>query len=155
MIQVDVNNDQVRIRLDEDRLREAVRVILRDASVSRGEISLAIVDDATICELHGKYLGEAEPTDVLSFALERGEHSLDGEVIVSAETAEVTSRWYGWAAEDELLLYVIHGTLHLVGYDDATPPQKAEMRERESAYLAHFGLRVPQEDASQIDPDLA
>jgi probable rRNA maturation factor len=61
-------------------------------------------------------------------------------VIVSAETAELTAGWYGWTAEDELLLYVIHGTLHLVGYDDTTPETQIEMRERERACLACFGV---------------
>ena len=73
---------------------------------------------------------------MLSFVLERGEGFLDGEVVVSAETALRTAPRFGWSAAEELLLYVIHGTLHLAGYDDATPEQQAAMRGRETEYLA-------------------
>ncbi len=58
---------------------------------------------------------------MLSFVLEQGEGFLDGEVVVSAETAQRAAPRFGWSAAEELLLYVIHGTLHLAGYDDATP----------------------------------
>ena len=108
---------------------------------------MAVVDDETICTLHKRYLGLDEPTDVLSFVLERGEDALEGEVVVSAETAAVTGKWYGLSAADELLLYVIHGTLHLVGYDDTTPEEQAEMRQQETSYLARFGVRQRVEEA--------
>ena len=57
-------------------------------------------------------------------------------------------RW-GWAAEDELLLYLIHGMLHLVGVDDATPKQREEMRRREAECLAAFGLKPHWEEADE------
>ena len=131
VINVEINNDLLQVPLDRAQLCEVVRMILGDAAVSRGEISVGVVDDPTICRMHAKYLERDEPTDVLSFVYERGKDSLEGEVIVSADTAEMTADWYDWTAEDELLLYVIHGTLHLVGYDDATPEQKTRMRHME------------------------
>ena len=57
---------------------------------------------------------------MLSFVLEQGD-GLEGEVVVGAETALRAAPQFGWSPHDELLLYVIHGTLHLVGHDDATP----------------------------------
>ena len=72
---------------------------------------------------------------MLSFVLERSEQSLEGEVVVSAETALACAARYKSTPEDELLRYVIHGTLHLVGYDDATPRQRAAMRRKERKYL--------------------
>lgn len=140
MITVEITNDQSHFSPDERRLEDAVRAILEEETTARVRISLAVVDDATISQLHKKYLQQDEPTDVLSFVLERSEDCLEGEVIVSAETAALTAGWYGLAAEDELLLYVIHGTLHLVGYDDTTREKEAKMREREQVYLAHFGV---------------
>jgi probable rRNA maturation factor len=112
---------------------------------------LAVVDDPAIRELHRKYLEEDEPTDVLSFVLERSEDCLEGAVVVSGETARATAPQFGWPAEDELLLYVIHGVLHLVGYEDATPPQQAAMRAQERAYLSRFGVEARWE-ASAVDP---
>ena len=92
-----------------------------DGIPGKATISVAVVDDDAISELNGEFLGHQGPTDVLSFVLEQGEDFLDGEVVVSAETAQRAAAEFGWSAAEELLLYVIHGALHLAGYDDATP----------------------------------
>ena len=140
MIQIDFRNEQRTLAIDESRLREAVELVLRRSGVEQAEISLAIVDDPAIHELNRRYLNHDEPTDVLSFVLEAGEDSLEGEIIVSADTAAAAAPRFGWSAEDELLLYVIHGALHLVGYDDLNAAARSEMRGQERACLAHFGL---------------
>jgi probable rRNA maturation factor len=93
------------------------------------------------------------PTDVLSFLLERNDNRLEGEIIVSADTALSAAPRYGWSAGDELLLYVIHGALHLVGYDDQTPEAQAEMRRHEAAILARFG-KSQREDAGKASDEL-
>ena len=143
MINVEISNQQSHLPPDDRRLTDAVRAILKEESIARADISLAVVDDATIGRLHKKYLEQDEPTDVLSFVFQHNEEGLEGEVVVSAETAAVAAEWYGLPAEDELLLYVVHGMLHLLGYDDTTPERRAEMRCREAVYLAHFGVTLP------------
>ena len=140
MITIEISNEQSHLPLSEERLRDAVQIVLEGESVARARISLAAVDDPTIRRLHREYLGEDEPTDVLSFLLEQGDGELEGEVIASAQTARRAATRFGWAAEDELLLYVIHGVLHLLGYRDATSAEQAEMRRQERAYLSPFGL---------------
>ena len=103
-------------------------------------VSVAVVDDPAIHRLNREFLQHDYPTDVLSFLLEREGDQLEGEVIVSSDTAVRSAAQYGWTPENELLLYVIHGTLHLVGYDDLQPELLAEMRRHEQHYLGHFGL---------------
>ncbi|MDZ7620336.1 MAG: rRNA maturation RNase YbeY [Patescibacteria group bacterium] len=140
MIHVDLANQQQLLRINRKRLERAVRVALRQAGRNHAEVSLAIVDDAAIAELHGRYLNDPTPTDVLSFPLESGPGRLEGEVIASAETALHAAGQFGWAPGDELLLYVVHGTLHLAGSLDATPRQRAAMRKLERAALEQFDL---------------
>lgn len=137
---IDVTNEQSRVPVDQRRLRAAIGSILADAGIKDATISVALVDDPTIHELNRRYLDHDYPTDVLSFVLEEGPGTVEGEVIVSGDTAARSAPGYGWQAEDELLLYVIHGTLHLVGYDDKSPADAARMRQAESRYLAQFGL---------------
>ena len=139
MIQIDITNEHSHA-VDEDRLRRAVRAIFEAEALTSATVSVAIVDDATIHRLNNGFLGHDRPTDVLSFVLDRTEDALDGEVIVSADTAAAVAQRFGWTAADELLLYVIHGTLHLVGYDDQDPEALLEMRTRERQFLARFGL---------------
>jgi probable rRNA maturation factor len=140
LLSITVTNAQLKMPADKKRLRRAVRMILQDAAVGAAKISVAVVDDPTISELHQRYLDDPSPTDVLSFVLERSSNYLEGEIVVSAETAAASAPKYKWSAADELLLYVIHGALHLVGYDDATAKKRTKMREKEKEYLARFEL---------------
>ena len=140
---IEIANEQQTHAVDCKRLKQAVRNVLADAGIERGEISIAIVDDARMHALNRQYLQHDYPTDVLSFVLEHDEatKSLDGEIIASADYAAREAPRYSWTADDELLLYVIHGCLHLVGHDDHTPEGQAAMRAAESKYLAQFGLK--------------
>ncbi len=140
MLTVTITNAQSQLPVDKKRLRLAVRMIMEDESIERAKINVAVVDDPTIAELHQRYLDDPNPTDVLSFALERTPKYLEGEIVVSADTAAASAPNYNWTAADELLLYVIHGALHLVGYDDSTPKKRSIMREKEGEYLTRFGL---------------
>jgi probable rRNA maturation factor len=138
VIRIDIANRQTTLPIDRPLLRRAVRTVLKGEGIADAEISLAIVDDPTIRELHRRYLGHDEPTDVISFVLERSEGRLEGEVIVSADTARTAAPRYRWTPAEELLLYVIHGTLHLAGYRDDTRRARTAMRAREQSCLAEI-----------------
>jgi probable rRNA maturation factor len=136
---VPIADQQDHVTVDRRLLRRAVRSVLRMAGLGKAAISVAVVDDDTISELNWKYLRHRGPADVLSFPLDdRG--TLEGEVIVSAETAARRAPQYGWAPHDELLLYVVHGTLHLVGHDDRTPRQRDEIQSKEREVLEGLGI---------------
>src|SRR5688572_26263557 len=96
MFDIAITNEQAIHAVDEGRLRMAVRAIWEEEGIARATISLAVVDDAAIHRLNRDFLGHDEATDVLSFVLESGDSALDGEVIVSAETAAATAARYGW-----------------------------------------------------------
>jgi probable rRNA maturation factor len=127
--------------------------ILADAGFRNGTISIAIVDDTTIHRLNRQYLQHDYPTDVLSFLLDSQPEQgrIDGEVIVSDETARRQAPQYGWSADEERLLYIVHGTLHLAGLDDATDALRAEMQNAEDQYLTLLGISRPHPGRSQ-DP---
>ena len=135
LITISITNRQKTLSIDRRRIRRVVRAIVRDAEIPEARIGVAVVDDATIAKLHQKYLNDPDPTDVLSFVLERSSKAIEGEVVVSAETALASAPHYGCSADEELLRYVIHGTLHLVGYDDTTPKDRTVMRKMEREYL--------------------
>ena len=139
---IEIADEQQAHTAEHSRLKKAVRLVLGDAGIERGEISIAIIDDARMHALNRQYLQHDYPTDVLSFVLERDEEqkTLDGEIIVSADYAAREAPRYGWTADDELLLYVIHGCLHLIGHDDQSAAGLAAMRAAESQHLARFGL---------------
>ena len=140
MIEIEIARQHDRMPPVDPRWRQAIHRIMESEQVADARVSLAIVDDTTIHDLNRRYLRHDYATDVLSFLLERSEHGLEGEVVVSADTADRVARQAGWSAADELLLYVVHGSLHLVGYDDVQPDCRREMRRREQDHLARFGI---------------
>lgn len=140
---VAIANSQSALEIDAERLRSVTRSITVDAGYTVGELSIAVVDDPTIHDLNRRHLEHDYPTDVLSFSLTDELPRLEGEVIVSAETAIINAAEYGWSAADELLLYVIHGVLHLVGYRDKADDEVAAMRAAEIRYLSSVGVQPP------------
>jgi len=139
---VSLANEQSAHPVDASRLRAAVRAVLEDSPFASAAISVAVVDDATIHQLNRRYLEHDWPTDVLSFVLDQRDGHLEGEVVISADTAAVAADEAGWSAAEEQLLYVIHGTLHLIGFDDRAADDAAEMRAAEKKYLQQLGINV-------------
>ena len=140
-------------------LREAMHRVLMDEGLASATISLAIVTDAEIHRVNREFLGHDYPTDGISILLtgssDPGEFPgepfaaeihpiasdhLDGEIIVSSETANREAPAHGWSPQAELLLYVVHGLLHLCGYDDLTDEARPVMRSRERELLALWGF---------------
>ncbi len=153
MFNIEVQNQQSLLTIDAEAIRRAVESILVGEEIEAATIQVAIVDDPTIHDLNRRFLNHDEPTDVVSFPLAELPE-VDGCLAVSAETAVRSAASYGWSAGEELLLYVVHGTLHLVGYDDLTPELCAKMRAKERHYLALAGLK-PRYDEVHEDQEIA
>ncbi|MCH7933036.1 MAG: rRNA maturation RNase YbeY [Gemmatimonadetes bacterium] len=92
-------------------------MVLRNAGLSEGEISLTLLDDDSIRVLNRTHLGKDIPTDVLSFALYEGDEEVLGDVYVGYEQAAIQAVGAGISVEEELARLSIHGTLHVLGYD--------------------------------------
>ena len=141
MLRIKIASPQEAVPIDRARLREIARAVLEGEGVAAAAVSLAFVDNATIHRLNKQFLGHDEPTDVLSFPLgEPSARRLAGELVLGAEVARDQAAGRGHDVKAELALYVIHGLLHLCGYDDATKADAAAMRERERHYLRRLGL---------------
>lgn len=147
-VRVAITNQQSHVRCDAEQLRRAVRQVFRDTSSRAVRIGVAIVDDATIHELNRRHLNHDYPTDVLSYPLEDSPVVLEGEIVVSAETARRAAPDYGWSPADELCLYVVHGALHLAGYRDKSTAERQAMQRAEQEVLADLGIEVPNRHVS-------
>lgn len=134
--------DQQEQEFDPEPMLRSVTAILNDHEIDSAEISLAVVDDPAIRELNKQYLDHDYETDVISFVLDWDPTAahLVGQLIVSSDTAATLAAEVGGSMQEELLLYVIHGTLHLVGLDDKDPGSAAEMRLAEKKYLEIEGV---------------
>ena len=138
---VDVQiNDQLRQgALDMDRCRAALVYVTRHAGWQRAELSVAIVCDTVMAQIHGTFLQDASTTDVMSFVLDQDAEKLEGELIVNGEMASRRAPEIGWQTEDELLWYIVHGALHLAGWEDTTPAQRQAMFREQVRILEAVG----------------
>ncbi len=136
------NDEQTLLNVDFQRMKRAVEKILTDAGYTRGRIEIAVVEAEPMHEMNVQFLGHDYPTDVLAFPMEVDPKKgrLEGEIVVCSDVANDLARDFQWSAEDELLLYVVHGALHLVGYDDHTPEDAPIMHAKEREYLAFVGV---------------
>lgn len=140
MIDIAITSRQDILSIDTDRLVDACRRIVAGDGRRAATISLTVVDDDEMHQLNRTHLDHDYPTDVLSFPLSDPDEPLAGEVIVSAGTAKNNAQEYGNRAEEELLLYVVHGVLHLVGLGDKTAEDAKKMRQAEAYWLADLGI---------------
>ena len=129
--------------MDRKRLIRAAEKSLQVEQFGKSaEISIVLVDDERMQELNREYRKADRPTDVLAFSQLEGEPAKApedrvalGDVVVSIDTAERQAAEQGHALENELDLLIIHGVLHLLGYDDETEADATEMRRHEKRIL--------------------
>lgn len=121
-MKIRIENRQKRMKIDNRRIRGKVIRLLRLIDCADKEISITFVDDADIRLLNRQYLRRDKPTNVLSFSLQEGEcgsvnPGMLGDIVISAETALRDAQRGHFTLEEELLFLIIHGLLHLTGYE--------------------------------------
>src|SRR3990172_3661093 len=126
-----------------EELERVARAALEAEGLPAAELGILITDDATIHDLNRRYADEDKATDVLSFSLREGEEFVSpddterlGEVIISLDTAKRQAEEAGRALEAEVAHLLVHGILHLLGYDHAEPDEERAMQAREREVLA-------------------
>ena len=140
MTQVEITNLQKR----EVDLKFLKRIALKFLKDEDKEVSIVLVDKEKIRELNKKFRKEDRFTDVLAFSLGRefiSTRGLLGEVIISVEIAEKQAEERNHSLREELVLLLIHGILHLRGYDDKEGKKKEIMEKKEREVLISLGMR--------------
>ena len=114
---VDVDAVGVRVPLARREVAEIARTVLRAEKVRRARVSIAFVDNARIARLNNRHLGHRGPTDVISFALSDASAGLIGDIYIAPGVARRNAAEQEISFRDELRRLVVHGVLHVVGYD--------------------------------------
>jgi probable rRNA maturation factor len=137
-----IENRQKKVELDTSRLHRSINVILQHLDREGSEVSLLIVDDPGIQKINKEYLGRDYPTNVIAFSQLEGEYGdinphILGDIVISAETALRDADGESLPLEDELDYLLIHGVLHLIGYDhEATDSEARRMQDMEKELFA-------------------
>ena len=140
MVKIAIENRQKKVKIKKRPLRKVAQTILNASGCPDALLSVLIVDDTAIQEINRDYLHKDQPTNVISFAMQEGDGAgiqpqLLGDVVISAETAERDAAEAGLSTEEELYFLLLHGILHLLGYDhergSAADAQRMRAREKE------------------------
>ena len=129
--------------VDPERLRALVAFALAEERQGAGwSVAVALVDDLALRDLHARFMGIDEPTDCMTFPAEgmAGE-PLGGDIVISVERALEQGPEHGVSAAAEVDFLAVHCALHLCGWDDATPADRAAMHRRQEALIAEFAQR--------------
>jgi rRNA maturation RNase YbeY len=137
-MRVEVVTRGVRHAIPAGQVRAAALAAMRATRCPRNaQLEVALIDDAAIARINRRFLGHKGVTDVISFPAGGAPGGPGiGEIVISMDRARAQARDAGWSVRREVALLVVHGVLHLRGYEDRTPRQAAQMRRRERAILA-------------------
>jgi probable rRNA maturation factor len=135
MIRIQVFNAHPKVKRRHEGICTLLRRVLKDELAATANINIIFVNDRVMIGLNTNYLHHKYTTDVLSFPLSESENVLEGEVYVNIDQAQRQARELGISIKEEIARLVIHGVLHLVGYDDRTVREKQKMTQRENYYL--------------------
>jgi probable rRNA maturation factor len=135
---LEIQNNQNKIKINRRKIRAAILKILKILECADKEISINFVDDEKIKQLNKQYLGKNKATNVLSFSLREDEYGninsqVLGDIVISVETAQKDAVYGNLTVDQEIDFLIIHGLLHLLGYDheNTTEKEANKMRQKE------------------------
>ncbi|MEE9912564.1 MAG: rRNA maturation RNase YbeY [Deltaproteobacteria bacterium] len=137
-MKIQIENRQKRIKIDKRLIRSQIARLLKSMDCEDKEISITFVDDETIQRINRQYLSKDKPTNVISFSLQEGDFGhinpeILGDVVISVDTARRDADDANLSFDEEILFLIIHGFLHLTGYnhENTTKANTLKMRKKE------------------------
>lgn len=140
-MEVSVFDEQEALKINGSSVRPIVEAVLSLEGRKTDEVAVYFVTTEEITRLHGEFLDDPTPTDCLSFPVDEeheGPHHVLGEIFICPQTAK---EYVLGTSEDpyvETTLYLVHGLLHLLGYDDIEPSDREAMRAAEKRHMTHL-----------------
>ena len=145
-MEVIVKSRQKMQRVRPQKAKKTAERILNDLGYRESELSILLVDDDEITQLNRHYRSRDYATNVLAFSMRDGEDNhlhpdILGDVVISTETALREAQQRGVTIDEEMALLLVHGILHLLGYDhEADPREAAAMEAKEREVMTHLGM---------------
>lgn len=137
---VHLSQEQTLMPVTEESTQKLVEAFVKFYGIHYDEVAIHFVDTPRICELHAQFFDDPTPTDCISFPMDDPEeegYKVLGDVFVCPATALNYVHAKGGDTYQELTLYVVHGLLHLIGYDDIDEEDRKDMRSEEKRFLSH------------------
>lgn len=144
-LKITIKNLQKKIPINPKNIKKAFLAVLSQEGIRKsGEITVCFVKDRKIKELNLRYLGENNPTDVIAFDVteknKESKQDILADIVISTDRVVANARIFNTTASYELYLYVIHGMLHLLGYNDRTARQRKVMASKASRIMSALSI---------------
>jgi probable rRNA maturation factor len=138
-VKINIFNHQKSLRLSKKLIKDQISLVLLEEDIHCDELNIFFVSKKDICDLHEKYLNDPSPTDCISFPIDdpfsKETYKHLGEVFVCTDIAIEYAKENNLSPYDEATLYMIHGILHLIGYDDILQKDIKTIRKKEKKYM--------------------
>lgn len=117
-------------------IRELVSQVVEGERCKLSELTINLVNDRNIKKINNSYLNHNYYTDIITFPYDNSKKNIDGEIFISLDTVKKNAKSYNTSFKTEFKRVIVHGCLHLTGYDDRTKKQKELIRAKENYYLS-------------------
>jgi len=135
-MEVELYFDNIDYDIDLVKYNSVIQKICKELKLNIVSCNVVFVNDTKLSEMHEVYLNDPSPTDVITFNL--GEEQIDGELYISLERAIDHAQKYKVTIEEEILRLIVHGILHLAGYEDLDDKNRVIMKQKEDKIVKHY-----------------
>lgn len=136
---IHISNRQKLLKIPSKKVRTLVETVILNEDKTCDEVSIHFVSNKAMCQMHKEFFNDPSPTDCMSFPLDdeaTSSYRVLGDVVVCPQTAVAYAKSHQTDHYQELTLYIIHGLLHLMGYDDIRETERKKMRAAEKRHMA-------------------
>jgi len=136
---INISNRQRFLKVSPKKVRAIVQAVILNEGETCDEVSIHFLNTKTMCQMHADFFDDPSPTDCMSFPLDdksSSDYRVLGDVVVCPETAVTYAKTHQTDHYQELTLYIVHGLLHLMGYDDIRETDRKKMRAAEKRHMA-------------------
>ncbi len=139
-MKITVHQNRVETGLSAAQIKKLCRSTAKDLELQAESCAVIFVDDQTLAEMHGRYLNDSEPTDIITFNL--GGDQIEGELYISVDRASDQAKEFNVAVREEICRLIIHGLLHLKGFNDTAENERIEMKQLENKLVDDYCKKI-------------
>lgn len=141
MIQINIFNKVLNLKIKDSKVRELVHLTLNEASYEKINLNFIFCNNQTLNDFKVKYFNDDVLTDIITFPI-RNDSELEAEIYISHEMAIQNAEEFKVSLNNEISRLIVHGILHLIGFDDSTKDKKKEMFERQEQVISNYNKQL-------------
>ena len=141
MIEINIFNKALNLKIEDSKVRELVHLTLNETHYEKINLNFIFCNDQTLNDFKVKYFNDDVLTDIVTFPI-RNDSELEAEIYISHEMATQNAKEFKVSLNNEISRLIVHGILHLIGFNDTTKEKKKEMFEKQEQVISNFNKKI-------------